>query len=224
MARTTSFTKRSLIGKANSTMVIATSVAAFVVVFGLIAGKAMMNQMSYQSRVIDAKKAGLNQLKKDISAVNSLQASYTDFADDSQNVLAGNAEGTGPQDGDNAKIVLDALPSKYDFPALTTSLEKLITGQGLQITSINGTDEEVTQKAKQVSTEPVPIAIPFQIQVNGAYGSVKNLVDVFLRSVRPFQIQSIELSGDESGMTASIKAQTYYQPEKSLNIKPEVVK
>lgn len=224
MARTTSFTKRSLISKANSTMVVATSVAAFVVVFGLVAGRAMLSQMTYQNRVIDAKKKGLQQLQKDVAAVDSLEASYKEFVQQNPNVLVGNATGNGPQDGDNAKIVLDALPSKYDFPALTTSLEKLISDQTLQIASISGTDEEVTQKEKQTSTDPVPIPIPFQVQVNGSYGSVQNLVEVFRRSIRPFQIQSIELSGDEGNMVAAIKAQTYYQPEKSLNIKSEVVK
>jgi len=61
------------------------------------------------------------------------------------------------------------------------------------------------------------------VQVNGSYASIQALVDVFLKSIRPFQIQTIELSGDEGNMTATIDAQTYYQPEKTLKIKDEVV-
>jgi hypothetical protein len=60
--------------------------------------------------------------------------------------------------------------------------------------------------------------------VNGSYLAVQGLVDLLFRSIRPFQISTIELSGDESSMTATISAQTYYQPEKSLDITQEVVR
>lgn len=223
MARTTSFTKRSLISKANSTMVVATSVAAFVLVFGLVAGKSLLSQMSYQNKVISAKKEALEQINANLKAVDSLNESYRDFVTDNPNVLGGNPDGTGPQDGDNAKLVLDALPSRYDFPALTTSIEALVTAQNLQIMGISGVDEEATQGLQATSGEPTAIPMPFQVQVSGAYPSIQSLVDVFLRSIRPFQIQSMELAGDENSMIASITAQTFYQPEKTLTIEEEVV-
>lgn len=224
MARTTSLTKRLLISKANSAMVIATSIAAFVLVFGLVAGKALISQMSYQNKVIDAKKVALDQLEADLTAVDSLNESYRDFVEDDPNVLGGDPEGAGPQDGDNAKLVLDALPSRYDFPALTTSLEALITAQNLQILGISGTDEEATKGQQQTTGEPTAVAMPFQVQVSGAYPSIQNLVDVMLRSIRPFQIQSMEIAGGEDSMIANITAQTFYQPEKTLSIEEKVVR
>jgi hypothetical protein len=224
MARTTSFTKRTLISKANSTIVIATTVAAFVLTFTLVAGKSLLSQASYQDRVIDAKKTALKRLNDDLAARTTLQASYDDFVAENPNVIAGDPKGTGPQDGDNAQIILDALPSRYDFPALTTSLEKLISSQNLTIMSISGTDEEATQGTKGTSPNPVPIAMPFQVQVSGSYDSIKNLTDVFLRSIRPLQIRTIELTGEPADMIARIEAQTFYQSEKDLNITSEVVK
>jgi hypothetical protein len=224
MARTTSFTKRSLISKANSTIVIATTVAAFVLVFTLVAGKSLLNQAAYQNRVIDAKKTALERLEADLEARDQLQEAYDDFVADDPNVLAGSPDGNGEQDGDNARIVLDALPSRYDFPALTTSLERLVTSQNLKIVSISGTDQEATEGAKSLSTNPTPVAMPFQVQVNGTYEGVQNLIDVFLRSIWPFQIQTIELTGDEGNMNARIEAQTFYQAQKDLKITTEVVK
>ncbi|MEK7153010.1 MAG: hypothetical protein AAB834_03620 [Patescibacteria group bacterium] len=224
MAKTASFTKRALIGKANSTIVIATAIAAFVVVFCAVASKALISQASYQNRVISAKKKALSTLQSDLNARDSLVSSYKTFVDTPQNVLGGNPEGTGGQDGDNAKIVLDSLPAQYDFPALATSLDILIQSQGLTILGISGTDDEVSQTANQLSADPQPIAMPFQIQVGGSYESISGLVNVFERSIRPFQILKVEISGNEGSMTAIIDAQTYYQPEKSLNIKTEVVK
>lgn len=226
MAKTGSFTKRALISKANSTMVIATGVAAFIFVFSAVASKALFSQAAYQNKVISQKKKALSTLKSDISAVDNLKSSYKSFVDTPRNVLGGNPQGTGDQDGDNAKIVLDALPSKYDFPALTTSLEKLITAQGLEIQAITGTDDEVQQQAKEESTTPAPIAIPFQVRVGGSYDSIKNLLSTFERSIRPIQVQKVQVDSAAQGgnMVATIDAQTFYQPEKSLKIKTEVVK
>lgn len=224
MAKTASLTKRTLITKANSRIVLSAAIAAFVVVFTLVAGRTLVSQAAYQNRVIDAKKKALATLQSDLNARDSLVSSYKTFVDTPQNVLGGDPDGTGDKDGDNAKITLDALPSKYDFPALTTSLEKLITSQGLVITSISGTDEDALQAANQTSSAPAPVAMPFQVQVAGSYEGIKNLIDVFERSIRPIQIQKVEFSGDEGSMNVTISAQTYYQPEKNLNITTEVVR
>lgn len=225
MAKTASFTKRALITKANSTMVYATAIAAFLVVFSAVASKALVSQASYQNRVISAKKKALSTLKSDLSAVNSLKDSYQAFVQTPRNVLSGNPEGTGPQDGNNSKLVLDALPSKYDFPALANSLEKLILGQGLQIQSISGTDDALSQADKQESPAPEPVTMPFQIRVSGSYEATRNLLSVFERSIRPIQVQKVEISGDKGGtVSTTITAQTFYQPEKSLKIRTEVVK
>lgn len=224
MAKTASFTKRNLIDKANKTIVIATATAAFLLVFALVASKALVSQMSYQNRVISAKKTALTQLESDLAARDSLVNSYKAFVTTPQNVLGGNPEGTGDLDGDNAKIILDALPSKYDFPALTASIEKLVNSQGMQIRSITGTDEEATQAENATSAAPKPIPMPFELQASGSYGASRNLVTQFERSIRPFVFQKMDLSGDEGNMSITITAETYYQPEKSLKITTEVIK
>ncbi len=223
MAKTQSLTKRNLITQANKRIVTATAVAAFVVVFSLFAAKSLISQAAYQNKVISGKKKAVAQLKADLNARDDLVTSYQAFIGTQQNIIGGNPTGNGPKDGDNAKIVLDALPSKYDFPALTTSLEKIINDQGLSITSISGMDDEVAQSAKQSSSAPQPIPMPFQIQVGGSYASVQNLISVLDRSVRPFHLKTVELTGNDSSMVATISGETYYQPEKNLNIKTEVV-
>ncbi|HSX32935.1 MAG TPA: hypothetical protein VLF91_01215 [Candidatus Saccharimonadales bacterium] len=223
MARTTLFTKRTLISKANTSMVIATTVAAFIVVFTLVAGKSLISQMTYQNHVLSAKKTALNQLKDDLAARDTLQSAYNSFVAENPNLLGGDPSGSGARDGDNAALILDALPSAYDFPALTNSLEALINSENLKIMSITGVDQEVTQGANSSSPSPQAVAMPFSIQVGGSYQSVQNLVNVFSASIRPFQIQTITLTGNQSNMTATISAQTYYQPGKNLTIKSETV-
>lgn len=228
MARTASFTKRALISKANSTIVLATAIAAFVLIFCSVASKALFSQAMYQNKVISQKKKALSTLKGDVNAVDSLKTSYKSFVDTPRNVLGGNPTGTGDQDGDNAKIVLDALPSRYDFPALTASLEKMIKSQGLEIQGVSGSDDEVVQSATQTGNNTVPtaVAIPFQVRVGGSYASIKNLLGTFERSIRPIQVKKVEINSASQGgsMIAIIDAQTFYQQEKSLKIRTEVVK
>lgn len=215
--------KRSLIVKSNSTIVAVTSGACFIVVFCLVASASLVNQLTYQNRIITADNTALNQLNNDIHATQNLENAYNAFVGTPINIIGGNPNGTGVQDGMNSKIILDALPSTYDYPALATSLESILTSQGVQIESITGTDETILQTS-QSSSNPSPQPMPFQVIVQGNYASIQNVINAFERSVRPFQIQTMELSGDQSQLNLNITANTYWQPAKSLNISTEVIK
>ena len=216
--------KRMQIDKSQQRMLIAAAIAAFTLVFALVGGKMMIDQVLYQNKVIAAKKAAVQQLRSNVQASSSLQTSYKAFVSTSQNVIGGNPQGTGPQDGDNAKIVLDALPSKYDFPALATSVERLVTSQNMGIESITGSDDEVAQAENASSPDPQPVAMPFQFSATGSYQSAQNLVTAFDKSIRPFQILKLQLSGGQENMTVKVDAQTYYQPAKNFNITKKTVK
>jgi Tfp pilus assembly protein PilO len=215
--------KRLQIDKSQSMMVIAAAIAAFVLSFAVVGGKTLIGQIAYQNKVISAKKTAVNQLRTNVQSTTNLKNAYTAFVTTTQNVLGGNPQGSGPQDGDNAKIVLDALPSKYDFPALTTSLEKMIVSQSMQIESITGSDDEVAQ-TDQSSPDPQPVAIPFSMSATGNYSGVQNIVNTLGASIRPFQVQKLELSGGQDKMNIKIDAQTFYQPAKNFDMKTKVVK
>lgn len=225
MANAAPSTKRALIDKANTRIVVYVSVAAFILVFSLVATKTLISQAAYQNRVISAKRVAVDQLKSDISASSQLQTSYNAFVSTSQNAIGGNPNGSGLQDGNNAKIVLDALPSNYDFPGLTTSLEKLLTAQsGVSINSISGTDEEATQGTNLSSSNPQPQPIPFSVTVTGDYGGLQGVINTFERSIRPIQVQTLSLSGTGNNISMTVTAQTYFQPAKSLNINKKEIK
>ncbi len=175
MAGNTSL-KRIQINKANTTMVIAIAVAAFVFTFSLVAGRSLLNKRSYQSKVIAGKEAAVKQLEANITASNTLAESYKTFVSSNENVIGGNPKGTGDRDGDNAKIILDALPSQYDFPALTSSVEKVLSTNGFKITAITGTDDEVAQQKTPESSTPKPVDMPFEVSVTTNVAGIKNLL------------------------------------------------
>lgn len=216
--------KRILINKTNARIVVYVSVAAFIVVFSLVATKTLISQAAYQNKVIGIKRKAVDQLKSDIAATDQLKTAYKAFNSTAQNVLGGNPDGGGAQDGKNAKIVLDALPSSYDFPGLTTSIEALLGSQKVKLASITGTDDELAQGANQSSSNPQPVPIPFSTLTEGSYTDAQNVVGAYEKSIRPMQITKLDISGNKNKLTLSVSAQTYYQPAKSLKIDKQVVK
>lgn len=216
--------KRVQITKANTVMVLAIAVAAFVFTFSVIAGKALLNKRAYQAKVISAKEKAVNQLQANIKASNSLAASYKVFVDTPENVIGGNPKGTGDKDGDNAKITLDALPSQYDFPAVASSLEKILTSNNYKVNSISGTDDEVAQQKTEQSNAPQPVVMPFELSVSTDITGAKNLLSLLERSIRPINVQKVSLTGSNAKLEMVVTAQTYYQPGKSVTIETEVIK
>lgn len=215
--------KHLQLSRAQTVTFAAAAVAVFVVVFTIVAAKSLVGQSSFQSKVISAKKSALAQLAADQPAAKQLDNSYNTFMSSPQNLLGGSPSGTGPQDGDNATLVLQALPTKYDFPALASSLEKLITGQSMTIQSISGQDDELNQQSNTSSASPQTVPMPFSISASGSYAQVQSLVGQFEHSIRPFQIQTLELKGDQGNMTVSFTAQTYYQPAKSFAVRSKTI-
>lgn len=216
--------KHALIDKSNTRIVVTISIAVFAVVFSLVSTKTLWSQATYQNRVISEKNKAKNQLKENLEVVKKFKPSYDTFVGATTNIIAGNAFGIGPQDGNNAKIILDALPSKYDFPALATNLETLVQSQGVALTALSGTDDEVSQAANISSPDPQPVEMPFEFSATGDYAKTQALVSAIERSVRPIKINSIDISGNQGSLTTSISAVTYYQPAKSLKIRTTVVK
>jgi hypothetical protein len=215
--------KHLQISKANSIITIAVAAAAFVAVTCLVASRAMLQQRSYQAKVISEKELAVKTLKDNVKAVDTLVVAYKEFNGRPNNVIQGLTDGTGDRDGDNAKIILDALPSKYDFPAIATSLEKILTQQNFAIESIVGIDDEIAQSAKAESA-PEVVEIPFSFSVNGGYDSINNLLQTLEYSIRPINITKLQFSasGDNS-VQLNTEAKTYYQSEKKFNVSTKVV-
>lgn len=217
-------TRRLAIDKANVQVVAITGVAAFVTVFCIFASQAVWELNGYQSRVIEKKQAAHNKLQENVENYKKLKRDYTRFNNSNPNIIGGNKDGQGDRDGDNSKIIIDALPSKYDYPALASTLEKIIIDNGGKLSNITGTDDEVAQGPNVASGQPNAVDIPFTFSIADTnYTTVTGINDVLQRSIRPIVIDSMEISGATKEMTLTIEAHTQFQPAKSLEIKKEKV-
>jgi len=229
MAKKPAASKRNLIDEADKRMLSFAGVAAFVVIFSIVASKSLISQLSYQNRLASAQQTALNQLKADLSSENSLVSSYRTFVGSPTNIIGGSSTVQGVNTGDNGQIVLDALPSKYDFPAMVTSVNNLLSSSGVSVTGISGTDEQLAQQADQTSSDPSPVPMVFQFTVSGSYQNVQTLFNTLQDSIRPFQVQSVQIQANtdttshQTSLTLTVTAQTFYQPEKVFDITSEEI-
>lgn len=215
--------KKQLISKANQSMVIACAIAGFLITFSIVSCISLWQQRTFQAEVIDEKEKAVAQLDSNKAAVDQLAVSYKAFVGTQTNVIGGSPTGSGDRDGDNAKIVLDALPSKYDFPAFITSLEKLLKTNNFSLESVTGTDDELAQ-AKAAATKK-PVEIPFTFESNvGSYAKLRDLLATTEKSIRPIKIKSLEITGGDSAeLSVQVDGVSYYQAAKGLTIEKKVV-
>jgi hypothetical protein len=222
--------KRIQIDKETRTMIIAASVATFVVMFCIFSVHTLASVMSYQNRVISQETLARNTLESDIKASNNLGTSYAKFNNTSgNNLLGASVSGNGPNQGDNAKLVLDALPSDNDYSGMVVNIQNLFTNQSVTLSSLSVTNTESTTTPAATATATVghgsAVALPFTFTVNGTLPNISNLFQHLSQSILPIQITSYTITASSQNTLAlSATAQTYYQPAISFMITTETVK
>ena len=214
--------KQSQIDSSSKKMIIYASVATFLFFFTLVSGRTLLSKMNYQNRVINAKNTALNNSMKDVAINDSLISAYNSFIRTPTNLLGGSSTGSGSIDGNNAKLILDSMPSEYDFPALATSLQKLLNSTGVNIGNLSGSDSSVgvtTSLPGQNSLSSTgAVSMPFSFSVTGTLDSVNKTLAIFESSIRPFQFSKISISGGNNNLTLDAKAETYYLPAEAFSV------
>lgn len=211
--------KHLQVDKAKTMIFVIVAAASVVTVGSLMISRSLWQNTSYMGKVAEKRESARDQLEKNKVAVAALAESYQALVDENPNLLGGVPDGQGERDGNNATLILDALPNKYDFPALASSLEKLLTGYS--INGIEGVDDSIIQQTAEASG---PVDMPFGVEVVTTYDSFKNLIGSFRRSIRPIAISKLELSGTNAALQVSIEAKTFYQPQLGLQITEESVR
>ena len=214
--------KHLQIDNTQSRMLAIVAVAVVISVFSLAGIKAMVVKGAYQRRVIHARKQVSDQLKSNLQQAKMLVDQYKVFADQNPNILGGNATLDGNQNGANQQIVLDALPSKYDAPALASSVEKLLQGESVTIRAIDVKDDPSSNPDTAVAA-PASSIITFSFQGSTNYSGGRQAIQDFERSIRPFDITTLQISGTDTELSLEVTANTYFQPAKSLDLKPTKV-
>ncbi len=204
------------------------AIATIISVFSLVSAKQLWSQAHFQRHVTSARHQSALALVSDVAAANQLSTHYNSVFETStnpSNIIGGKnttSKNAKPPDGDNARVVLDALPSSYDFPALISSLTTILKNDNISSPTITGTDQSATAN-NTPSANPQPVVIQLSMSGTGSVKQVKKLMDDLDRSIRPFDVTQVQLRGSNASMNFTLSLKTYYQPAKSLVIGSKVV-
>lgn len=204
------------------------TLAVAVAVFCLLGSKTLLSKTLYQQKVVSASNKANKQLDTNLKNASTLENQYSSLFEntDPSNVLGGKNDTSAqavPPNIDNARLALDALPSIYDYPATVASLTKILIDDGLTTPNITGTDQTGTVSSA-ASSSPAPVAIAMGFTGTGNYRSVQKVLSDLERSVRPFDVTTVQLSGTETQLTINASLTTYFQPAKVLGITPKEIK
>lgn len=210
--------KHVQLDKNQSTILAVIALSVVLVIFGLFATKAMVVKGLYQRRALHARRVVANQLKDNYTAAQTLVTQYKLFASQDPNMLGGSASSTkSNSDGDNSWLVLDSLPSNYDAPALASSIEKIMLGRNATITALKVTDDPATYSDK-AQAQPKVVPVTFSFEGTSNYLSTTQLFQDFERSIRPFDLNTLEIAGTDNALHLTVGMTTYYQPARSLDL------
>ena len=196
------YTKKALIDRANSVVLIAAVVGSSLISIGIVAGKLLWDQHSFNEKIMSEKKKARDTLRSNIAKIDQLK----------QNLETLDRGQT------NSKTVLDALPSKHDFPAVASSLDLLAEKSSISRENFQFSGNDTSENIES-ATSPAPIEIPFQVTVTDSQDKVIDFLVKTELSIRPFQAAKITLkAADGNNMSLDYEGLTYYQPRKSMEI------
>jgi len=214
--------KRVALDKANTQTIIVAAVGAFIIVFCIVASNYLLGLRSYQQKIINADQVAYNQLKIVNANAKLLTNNFDKFVNQNP-TLIGKPIAKGKIKYNNGVLILDALPSQYDFPAMITSIDKILQSDNFDIQSIGGSDLSASTPSTP-SSNPQPVAMPFNFTIqNVTYPNIHKLFVQMQESILPLQVESVSLSGTDSSMSLSVDAQTYFQPGKVFKIGQETI-
>lgn len=216
--------KHDIISKNNSKVVIIISLTTFLVVFCIFASKALFSQSSYYSRVIKEKKIALKQLEANQEPLNQLAESYKSFGSTQVNIIGGNPTGQGPNDGNNIELTEDSLPSLYDFPALTSSFEKILKNAGVENKSIGGQEDSALSENTSPNGESVGLEIPYSVSVTADQTKTKQLLQTLEKSIRPIYVTGLQIQIGTSTLDSVINLKTFYTQESVYTLGSKEIK
>jgi len=206
-------TKQSLVDKDNNFILVLLTITSAITIFCIVSASSLYAKLNYQQKVIRLRNSANTQLSSNYNTAQNLANSYQKFeaaAVPIKNVTS------------NTTMVLDALPSKYDFPALFTSLSTRMAFDNMVEKSLTATDDQ--KSALQSSPDPKLVPMPFTISGEGSPSAAYSYIKDLENSIRPMVVSNVifdagqPTSSSSSKVTLTVKATTYYQPEKTFQI------
>lgn len=207
--------KHIQIKKASSTVFTAVVIASVIVSFSLVFLNILWGNAKYNTKVQEKLTTARDTLSDNLDKVNDLNTGFRTFE--------GSAKLIPDQEDNksNAALVLDALPSRYDFPAVASSMSNLAARTNVTLRAFDGAD--LNAESPRSSMTPAPTEIPFSVTVEGTYVAVRDFLNGLQNSIRPMNVKTVNYVGSDGALVATFEVVTYYQPAFDTTISKEVI-
>lgn len=191
----------------NNFIIVSALITLVAVILSFVAGRALFGQIVLNSKVISKKSIAADQLQKNLENIPTLKANHAAL-------------------GPNAKLILDSLPDKQEYPAIVSTIETIAGLSSVKLKSVS----PVVQAAS-VSTNPStppsqtgPQQVPLTVTVEGTYENILKFFSNMELSSRPLKVVSISQQGPTASQQLKADAVTYWQAPADLSLKMETVK
>lgn len=220
-----SLRKRQQIARANRIMFMWATGASVVVGFALVLSLFLLQNIIFQTKVLDAKTKTVSTLENNIKAVEPLRENVRVLDTDTA------LKSVRLNDTDRAiQSVLDALPTSPNDTALGSSLTTRIIGavNGVTLDSITVTpvgdggelsegDTGDSQFNKQVFT----FAVSVDSQNTSALQEVLQRLE---KSIRAFNVVNLSVESQGSKRVLTVTGHAYYTPQKTIELTDKVIR
>lgn len=220
-AQLTGVKKRQQIAGTRKEVLMWVAIASAVVVICLVVGMNIFQRIQYQMKVNTEISKTAKTMEANVKAIDGLIKNVNDLR--ANRLLT--APGLKADDSTVFQVVIDALPTENDSVSLSSSLQnKILNRSGVTIEqiSVDGESSSSSNDDDEVTTSNVefPVAQPinFRISIVGTYESIKQTLADIERTIRPIIINSLEISGTDDRLTATIQATTYYSSNVNFQV------
>jgi len=219
--------KRTQIASANRTMFIWIAVASALVGAALVVSYFLVQNLTYNEKVLAAKAKTADILEKNNQAAPKLADSIRVL--DTNGVLGL----VKANENDQAvQVILDALPAEANSDALGSSLQnKLLVGidrlgiESLQVDPVAGV-EIITDAETTVDAGGEAIAaneITFQFAVTGDQAALQKVLDNLQRSIRTIVVTSVRVETTALSTRMTVLGKAFYEPATTIQLEDKVV-
>lgn len=222
--------KRTQIASANRVMFAWVAGVSVIFGFALVASIFLTKLMFFNEKVLQEKSKTIATLSLNNKNISKLEQQVR-VLNTNQALISSMAE----PDAQAVQVVLDALPSDANSPALGASIQTKLVGnipglilETFQINPVAGIESLSTSgssiDASTSGSSDTLGEITFALSVYGTDDALRQLLTNFERSIRTIHVTSLKFESHDELRALTINAKAFYQPKRVIELKDKTVK
>jgi len=224
----TALRKRSQISKANRTMFLWIAIASALVGFVAVVAILLGQKLIFNEKLLMEKAKTQSILKANNEAIEGLQTEVR-VLDTNEALIKNKAK----PDNQALQVILDALPSEANSPALGASLQArllvnipgLIAIDSLQVDPVEGIESLDGGAVQDGSSSSGDTAneITFRFSVIGNQDALRQVLTNLQRSIRIIDVTRIQVENRGTDQVMTVEGRAFYEPARVVKLYDKVV-